>query len=150
MLFFWVVTPCGSVGRYQRFGEAYCLHHQGWGCMFLRSIGIYIKVYTALQPRRPTSHLDRRENLRSQIFSSSHNCILSLWVSWCWQDWPGQEANVYQTVAAVPAHDESLQDRRASADVADHWEWLQRGELQWVQWRLVRAAVLSLPNVVTV
>jgi hypothetical protein len=24
----WVVTPCGLVGRYQRFGGTYCLHRQ--------------------------------------------------------------------------------------------------------------------------
>jgi hypothetical protein len=29
MLFFWVVTPCRLVDRYQRFGETYCLHLQG-------------------------------------------------------------------------------------------------------------------------
>jgi hypothetical protein len=28
MLVFWVVTPCGLVGRYRRFGETYCLHLQ--------------------------------------------------------------------------------------------------------------------------
>jgi hypothetical protein len=27
---FWVVTPCGLVGRYQCFGGTYCLHLQGW------------------------------------------------------------------------------------------------------------------------
>jgi hypothetical protein len=27
-MFFWVVTPCGLVGRYQRFGETYWLHLQ--------------------------------------------------------------------------------------------------------------------------
>jgi hypothetical protein len=30
VLFFWVVTPCGLVVRYQCFGETYCLHLQGW------------------------------------------------------------------------------------------------------------------------
>jgi hypothetical protein len=25
---FWAVTPCGLVGRYQRFGGIYCLHVQ--------------------------------------------------------------------------------------------------------------------------
>jgi hypothetical protein len=25
VLFFWVVTPCGLVGRYQCYGEIYCL-----------------------------------------------------------------------------------------------------------------------------
>jgi hypothetical protein len=26
MLVFWVVMPCGLVGKYQRFGGTYCLH----------------------------------------------------------------------------------------------------------------------------
>jgi hypothetical protein len=29
-VFFWVMTPCGLVGRYQDFGEIYCLHPQGY------------------------------------------------------------------------------------------------------------------------
>jgi hypothetical protein len=29
MFVFWVVTPCGFVGRYQRIGETYYLHLQG-------------------------------------------------------------------------------------------------------------------------
>jgi hypothetical protein len=29
-VFFWAVTPCRLVGRYQRFGETYCLLLQGW------------------------------------------------------------------------------------------------------------------------
>jgi hypothetical protein len=29
LLVFWVVTPCGLVGRLQRFGATYCLHLQG-------------------------------------------------------------------------------------------------------------------------
>jgi hypothetical protein len=28
VLVFWVATLCGLVGRYQRFGGAYCLHLQ--------------------------------------------------------------------------------------------------------------------------
>jgi hypothetical protein len=40
MLVFWVVTPCGLVGRYKRFAGTNCLHFQG-------SI--------ALLPRRPVS-----------------------------------------------------------------------------------------------
>jgi hypothetical protein len=28
ILVFWVVTQCGLVGRYQRFGGTYCLHLQ--------------------------------------------------------------------------------------------------------------------------
>jgi hypothetical protein len=30
MLFFWIITSCGLVGRYQRFGGTYCLYLQGW------------------------------------------------------------------------------------------------------------------------
>jgi hypothetical protein len=58
MLSFWVVTPCGRVGRYQRFGGTYCLYFQGrrvWGSMLLWNVGIYLQVHTTLQPRRPTS-----------------------------------------------------------------------------------------------
>jgi hypothetical protein len=36
MLFFWVVTPCGLVGRYS---------------MFLRNFGIYLQAHTASQSR---------------------------------------------------------------------------------------------------
>jgi hypothetical protein len=28
MLVFWILIPCGLVGRYRRFGEAYRLHIQ--------------------------------------------------------------------------------------------------------------------------
>jgi hypothetical protein len=46
MLVFWVVTPCGPVGKYQRFGETYCLHlqcfrqyiHDG-GSVLVRNVG---------------------------------------------------------------------------------------------------------------
>jgi hypothetical protein len=30
LLAFWAVTPCGLVGRYQRFGGTYFLHLQDW------------------------------------------------------------------------------------------------------------------------
>jgi hypothetical protein len=39
MLGFWIVMPCGLVGRYQHFGE---------------TLVIYLQVHVALQPRRPT------------------------------------------------------------------------------------------------
>jgi hypothetical protein len=57
MLVFWVVTPCGLQGRYQRFEGTYCLHHQSWSqsSILLPNVGIYLEVRTALQPRRPTS-----------------------------------------------------------------------------------------------
>jgi hypothetical protein len=39
---FWVVMPCGHVGRYQHFRGKYCL----------QNIGIYLQVHMALKPRR--------------------------------------------------------------------------------------------------
>jgi hypothetical protein len=48
MLIFWIVTPYRLVGTYQCFGETYYLHLQGWaedGDMFLRNVGIYLRVY---------------------------------------------------------------------------------------------------------
>jgi hypothetical protein len=52
MLVFWVITPCGLVGRYQRFCRA-----EGGDSrpMFLRNVGISPQVHTALKPRRTTS-----------------------------------------------------------------------------------------------
>jgi hypothetical protein len=35
MLIFWVLTLCGIVGKYQRFGGTYYLHLQGFLAMFL-------------------------------------------------------------------------------------------------------------------
>jgi hypothetical protein len=36
VLVFWALTPCGLVGKYQRFGGIYCLHLQG--CFIHRPI----------------------------------------------------------------------------------------------------------------
>jgi hypothetical protein len=59
MLVFWVVTPCGLVGRYQHFGgmyyTAFFFSPEDEGSMFLRNAGIYLQVHMALLPRRPTS-----------------------------------------------------------------------------------------------
>jgi hypothetical protein len=64
MLLFWVVTPCGIVGRYQRFGWTCCLHLQpssvifrteDGDSVFLRNFGIYLRVHTASQPKSKTS-----------------------------------------------------------------------------------------------
>jgi hypothetical protein len=54
MLVFWVVTPCGLGGGYQRFGGTYCLHLQGRRQYFLRNVGTHLQVHTALRLRRPT------------------------------------------------------------------------------------------------
>jgi hypothetical protein len=51
MRFFQVVTPCRQVGRYHHLGETYCFHIQG------SSHGLYLRVYTASQPRTTSSSL---------------------------------------------------------------------------------------------
>jgi hypothetical protein len=66
MLVFWVVTPCGLTGRYQRFEGTYCLDIQplahtaffrveDGGSIFLRNVGIYLQVHKVFLPRKPTS-----------------------------------------------------------------------------------------------
>jgi hypothetical protein len=77
-MLFWVVTPCSLVCRYHRFGGTYCIPLQPWrwryyvsserwnlptslhestvfilnpeaeDSMFLRKLGIYLRVYTSL------------------------------------------------------------------------------------------------------
>jgi hypothetical protein len=51
MFVFWFVTPYGLVGRYQRFGETYCLRLQG-DSMFLRSA----YTYESTQRCNPEKH----------------------------------------------------------------------------------------------
>jgi hypothetical protein len=67
MLVFWVVTPCGLVGRYQRFGGTYCLYLQDWsedgGRTFLRNVGIYPQTHMTSQPRR-TINYNSEENVK--------------------------------------------------------------------------------------
>jgi hypothetical protein len=58
-MLFWVLAPCGFVGRWQRFGETSCLHLQGLSnrelkgyvgseerSMFLQIFGIDLRNYT--------------------------------------------------------------------------------------------------------
>jgi hypothetical protein len=66
MLVFWVVTPyILVVGRYQTYCTVSTLRAEDGDSMFLRNVGIYLQVCTALQHRRPTSTLHRRENFKS-------------------------------------------------------------------------------------
>jgi hypothetical protein len=55
---FWVVTPCGLVGRYQLLRGTYCVHihfsPEYGGSMFLRNAGIYLQDHIASQSRIPT------------------------------------------------------------------------------------------------
>jgi hypothetical protein len=81
MLIFWVVKPCGLVGRYQRFGGTYCLHLQRWNhfspkdrdSMFLRNVGIYLQALTALQPRTTTTCSKR-------TFHATENFPYPFWI----------------------------------------------------------------------
>jgi hypothetical protein len=54
MMFFWVLGPCKLVCRCQRFGETHNLSEDGDN-MFLRNVGIYLRVYTAPKPVRITT-----------------------------------------------------------------------------------------------
>jgi hypothetical protein len=48
MLAFWVVTPCGLLGKYQHF----FFRAKDRDSMFLRNVDLCLKVDTTLQPRR--------------------------------------------------------------------------------------------------
>jgi hypothetical protein len=55
MLAFWVVTPCGILGRYQCFGETYRLllgYPEDGAGMFPRHVCNHLQEYTASLPRR--------------------------------------------------------------------------------------------------
>jgi hypothetical protein len=78
MLVFWVVTPCGLIGRHQSFGR----NEDGSG-MFLLNVGIYhavtthktnIDIFTAVRTSNllqlRISHLRRLQNDPNHRFSS--------------------------------------------------------------------------------
>jgi hypothetical protein len=67
MLVFWVETPCGLAGRYQRFGGTYCLHLRGYietVCYYKTLVSNY-KSTRHYNPKDQHRHLHRRENLTS-------------------------------------------------------------------------------------
>jgi hypothetical protein len=49
LVFWWVVTLHGAVGRYNRFGGTYylCLRAEHRGSMSLQNVSIYLQVNTA-------------------------------------------------------------------------------------------------------
>jgi hypothetical protein len=61
MFVFWVVTPCGLVSRYERFGETYCLQLQGWSQPYVPMVFGY-KFIWLNNPENQHRHLHRREN----------------------------------------------------------------------------------------
>jgi hypothetical protein len=59
MLVFWVVTPCGLVGRYHISEKHTVSIFRVFGLedgnsMFLQNVDICLQVHMALQPRKPT------------------------------------------------------------------------------------------------
>jgi hypothetical protein len=58
MMLFWVLAPCGLVGRRQLFGETYCLHLQDFSpedgdSMFIRNVGIYFSTILERKVPKP-------------------------------------------------------------------------------------------------
>jgi hypothetical protein len=70
MTFLVVVTPCGLIGRYQRFGE----NTEDVGSMFLRNAGTHLQDHTASQPRTPPWKLD----VTRQIVANP-KCSAGMW-----------------------------------------------------------------------
>jgi hypothetical protein len=66
MFVFWVVTPCGLVSRFQRFGETHFSPEDG-DSTFPRNVFICLQVHTALQLRKPTSTEINKTTVRRQI-----------------------------------------------------------------------------------
>jgi hypothetical protein len=84
-LLFWVVTPCGLVGRHHRFGGTYCHHLQAWRQYEEVLAGSIIRVimmeaastsetsvnfYRTIRrniPKDNRLHTRRRENLKSHM-----------------------------------------------------------------------------------
>jgi hypothetical protein len=63
MLIFWVVTPYGNVGRYQRFGETYCLHHQG----YLLSLKLETVGFSCKSTRHYSPAYERRQDIKIHL-----------------------------------------------------------------------------------
>jgi hypothetical protein len=75
VLYFWVVTPCRFIGRYQRFGETYCLHLLG-----SRHIYIYSQRKNKLDGNVTrnsiaTSALKMETVFFSETLESTYECI---------------------------------------------------------------------------
>jgi hypothetical protein len=65
----WVLTPCGLVDGYPRFGETYCLHFQGeGGDSFSETLA---STYESTRRPNPEEqhHPHRRKNLKSRAAS---------------------------------------------------------------------------------
>jgi hypothetical protein len=73
MLIFWVVTPCGLEGRYQRLGGTYCLHLQD--CLNMEAVfysETLIITHMTTLPHNPEDH-NPQINLSSPV--KIHVCL---------------------------------------------------------------------------
>jgi hypothetical protein len=83
VLFFWVVTQCELIGRYQGFGETYFSPEGG--------DGIYLQIHMASQPIknivRSMNHLNVFCNFKiyilAYIITNNYTASLHLYVSAC-------------------------------------------------------------------
>jgi hypothetical protein len=68
--FFWAVTPCGLVGRYQRFGET-CHRLKGTSALKMETICIYLRVHTRRPHRVCHNPEQHRQLLQSPFYFMS-------------------------------------------------------------------------------
>jgi hypothetical protein len=71
----WVVTLRGVVGRYQRFGVAYCLQLQQFSpedgdSMLLRNVGVDLEIHTALQPEDQNRHSEDQYSSSKYLYTA--------------------------------------------------------------------------------
>jgi hypothetical protein len=71
MTVFWDLAPCSV---YRRFRDAYCLHHQGnnKGGMHLWNVGLLLRDYAALYPRRLSSSSSQQRELEISVINPWH------------------------------------------------------------------------------
>jgi hypothetical protein len=92
MTFFWVKSPCGLAGRSQRFGDACCLHLQGWSWRF--------------NPKEHHYILHSRENLK---YHKQRNSSLQISKSEC-----SRQRNRELDLRAIDRSDLTGQDPQTS------------------------------------
>lgn len=81
MWVFWVVTPGGLVGRYQRYGRAYFFHLQD--SMFLRNFVVCLQAHTALRPSRPISTSSLPWEFRITAFTRFQGMTVFKFLRYC-------------------------------------------------------------------
>jgi hypothetical protein len=77
MLFFRVVTTCRVVGTYRLHLQA-----EDGDSMFLRNVGMYLRIYTELQPRRKTFSQSPSSALKMEIVCFSETLVSTYKSTW--------------------------------------------------------------------